>query len=68
MAAADRCNDSPVKSVVPAKPGMVILKMGLFPRIPAPEFESFAEHRHAWQGKHEGVVQYKTTAGGEKME
>lgn len=50
---------SPVKSMAESRPGVVIVKMGMFPRIPAPEFETFALHRHEWQGKHDGVVQYK---------
>lgn len=50
---------SPVKSMVKSRPGVVIVKMGMFPRIPAPEFETFALHRHEWQGKHDDVVQYK---------
>ena len=51
--------DSPVKSVVESRPGVVIVKLGMFPRIPAPEFETFALHRHEWQGKHDDMVQYK---------
>lgn len=58
---------SPVKSVTPLYPGKIILKMGLFPRIPAPEFETFALHRHPWQGVHPGVTQYKIKAFGEKL-
>lgn len=61
-----RC--SPIKSVTPTYPGKVVCKMGIFPRIPAPEWESFALHRHDWQGKHEGMVQYKIKSLGEKME
>lgn len=48
-------------------PKMYILKMGLFPRIPKPEAESFAAHRHEWQGVHEGVVQFETVRGGKKL-
>jgi hypothetical protein len=33
--------------------------MGMFPRIPAPEAESFGLHRHDWQGKHENVERYE---------
>ena len=61
-------NNSPIKSVVPALSGKVILKMGIFPRIPAPEFETFAMHRHPWQGTHNDMAQYKTKAGGEKLD
>ncbi len=58
---------SPVKSVATTKPGVVILKMGMFPRIPAPEFETFVLHRHPWQGQHEGTIQYKIRLGDEKV-
>jgi hypothetical protein len=46
---------------------MVIVKMGMFPRIPQPECESFALHRHPWQGKHDGLTQYETVKGGKKL-
>ncbi|KAI0162370.1 hypothetical protein GGR57DRAFT_453934, partial [Xylariaceae sp. FL1272] len=46
---------------------MVILKMGLFPRIPAPEMESWALYRHPWQAELRGTVKYKTLRGGETL-
>lgn len=58
---------SPIKSVAATRPGLVIVKMGIFPRIPAPEFETFALHRHEWQGQHDGTIQYKIRLGDEKM-
>jgi hypothetical protein len=58
---------SPIKSVTPLYSGKVVLKMGLFPRIPAPEFETFALHRHEWQGLHRNVELYKIKAFGEKL-
>lgn len=65
---ADRClMSSPIRSVVPSRKGKVILKLGIFPRIPAPECESFALHRHDWQGVHEGVDQYKIKLFDEKL-
>jgi hypothetical protein len=42
--------------------------MGMFPRIPDPEFETFAEHRHEWQGKHDGVKMFKIRVGGETLD
>ncbi|KAF4464506.1 glutathione-dependent formaldehyde-activating [Fusarium albosuccineum] len=57
----------PVKSITPLLPGRVIVKMGMFPRIPAPEWETFALHRHDWQGKHEGVVQWRIKVGEEQL-
>ena len=65
---ADFARTSPVKSVTPNYPGKVIVKMGMFPRIPQPEMETFADHRHDWQGTHEGVTQFKIKMGGEKFE
>ncbi|KAF2088730.1 hypothetical protein K490DRAFT_38542 [Saccharata proteae CBS 121410] len=59
---------NPIKSVVPAYKGKVVLKMGIFPRIPAPECESFALHRHDWQGVHQGMDQYKIKTFGERLE
>ena len=59
---------SPVKSVTPLYAGKVVVKLGMFPRIPQPEAESFALHRHEWQGKHEGVDQYKIKLFADKME
>ncbi|KAF2469174.1 uncharacterized protein BDR25DRAFT_289404 [Lindgomyces ingoldianus] len=61
-----RCG-CPVFSESAITPDKIILKMGLFPRIPAPEAESFAEHRHEWQGKHDGVVQFATVRGGRRL-
>lgn len=52
-------------SVPSLKPETVFLKMGMFPRIPVPEAESFAIHRQAWQGLHTGVIQYATVRGGQ---
>ena len=59
---------SPIKSVTPNIPGHIIQKMGMFPRIPRPEMETFADHRHDWQGKHEGLIQYRLTIHGNKVE
>ncbi|KAF2822479.1 hypothetical protein CC86DRAFT_330075 [Ophiobolus disseminans] len=58
---------NPIMSIAEIFPDMVILKMGIFPRIPKPECESFALHRHEWQGKHEGLVQYEIVRGGKKL-
>lgn len=46
---------------------MVIVKMGMFPRIPQPECESFALHRHPWQGKHGDLTQFEIVRGGKKL-
>lgn len=54
-------------SIAEALPALVIVKMGMFPRIPQPECESFALHRHPWQGKHEGLTQFEIVRGGKKL-
>ncbi|KAF2111008.1 Mss4-like protein [Lophiotrema nucula] len=58
---------NPIMSVPEIYPGKVVLKMGIFPRIPAPEMETFSDHRHAWQGEHDGLIQYATVRGGKKF-
>lgn len=58
---------SPIMSFPEVLSGMVIVKMGMFPRIPQPECESFALHRHPWQGKHDGLTQYELVKGGKKL-
>ena len=46
---------SPVKSVTAAYPGKIIMKMGMFPRIPQPEAQGFGQHRQSWECKHDGI-------------
>ena len=67
---ADRfnLNGSPIKSVTPNYAGKTVLKLGIFPKIPIPEWESFASQRQEWYQPLEGTIQYKTKSGGEKME
>lgn len=60
-------NDSPIMSKPAVFPTKCVMKMGLFPRIPKPQFETFAEHRHDWQGTHEGLEQYATLITGKKL-
>jgi len=61
---------SPIKSETDAasKAGKVILKTGIFEKIPKPEWESFVKDRHEWVPKQEGIIQYKGATGGEKVE
>ncbi|GAB7364372.1 hypothetical protein MBLNU230_g4915t1 [Neophaeotheca triangularis] len=59
---------NPIKSETPSYPGKVVVKMGMMPRIPQPEAESFALHRHPWQGKMDGVKQYKIKFAGPDAE
>lgn len=58
---------SPIMSIAEIYPTMVIVKMGMFPRIPQPECESFALHRHPWQGKHTDLAQFEIARGGKKL-
>ena len=59
--------DSPICSIADSAPGFIILKLGIFPRIPQPEFETFGEHRHDWQGRHPGMKTFKIAAGQEVL-
>jgi len=56
----------PIKSMTPLYEGKTILKLGIYPRVPVPEWESFATNRQEWHKPYEGTVQYKTKSGGEK--
>lgn len=56
---ADHDTISPIKSETAAYPGKVILKMGIYPRIPQPEAEGFGLHKHQWQGQHNDVDTYE---------
>ncbi|KAI8631701.1 Mss4-like protein [Xylariaceae sp. FL1651] len=58
---------NPIKAESPLMPGKVILKMGIFPRIPAPEIESFVLHRHPWEVDMEETIKYKIARGGEML-
>lgn len=61
---------SPIKSETkPASDaGKVILKLGIFEKIPKPEWESFCKDRHEWVLKHDWATQYKDKSMGSKME
>lgn len=50
------------------KAGQVILKLGIFERVPKPEFEGFAQHRQEWLKSHHTNGAFKTVVGGEKLE
>ncbi|KAL9527293.1 hypothetical protein SMMN14_08838 [Sphaerulina musiva] len=50
---------NPIKSETAAYPGKVVLKMGIYPRIPQPEMEGFGLHKHDWQGSHDGIETYE---------
>lgn len=59
---------SPIKSVTPLYEGKTVLKLGIFPKIPTPEWESFTEGKQEWEKTLEGSVLYKGKSFGEKME
>jgi hypothetical protein len=54
--------------VSPLGEGKITLKLGIFKKIPEPEWESFAIRRQIWEDPLEGTVQYKTRSFGEKLE
>jgi hypothetical protein len=43
--------------------GMIVLKLGIFDVIPAPEWEAFAVRRQKWEKSLEGCIQYKLVGG-----
>lgn len=46
-----------------------VLNLGIFPLIPQPEFELFAEHRHAWEPRIQGTKLFRfMTSSGEVEE
>jgi len=49
-------------------PGKTILKLGIYPQIPNPEWESFALKRQEWLAPQRGCTQYKIKSLGEKMD
>ncbi|EMC95080.1 hypothetical protein BAUCODRAFT_35068 [Baudoinia panamericana UAMH 10762] len=59
---------NPVQSKTALYPGKVVIKMGMFPRIPQPEAEGFGSHKHPWQGQHDGVPSYKIKWAGPEKE
>ncbi len=57
---------SPVYSVPTDDENQYVLPLGIFPRIPRPEFELFAAHKHDWEPRIEGTKCYKfMTSSGE---
>ncbi|KAH6683158.1 Mss4-like protein [Halenospora varia] len=59
---------NPIKSMTDLYKGKTILKLGIFERIPHPEWESFALKRQDWHKPFEGCTQYKIKSLGEKMD
>lgn len=43
--------------------GKIVVKLGIFPRVPMPEWEAFAIRRQDWEKPVDGCVQYKLAGG-----
>lgn len=50
---------SPVHSVPTDDSKQYVLPLGIFPRIPEPEFELFAAHKHDWEPRIAGTKMFK---------
>jgi hypothetical protein len=49
--------------VTPVMNGKIVVKLGVFPDVPQPEWEQFAIRRQPWEVPLDGCVQYKLLAG-----
>ena len=58
----------PIMSITPLYKGKTILKLGIYPKLPYPEWESFCDKRQAWEVPLDGTVQYKITSFKEKVD
>lgn len=58
----------PVKSSTPASvaAGIVNMKLGIFPEIPAPEMEIFCNDRQVWSSPVAGAKRFKVDINGEE--
>jgi hypothetical protein len=54
--------------MTPAFEGKTVLKLGIFERIPTPEWEAFVGKRQEWVRHVEGATQWRIKVGGEKVE
>lgn len=55
-------------SITPLYKGKTILKLGIYPTLPVPEWESFCDKRQSWETPFEGTIQYKIKSFGDKVE
>lgn len=46
--------------------GKVVVKLGIFEKVPEPEWEQFAVRRQPWEKAFGGCIQYKLLAGPDK--
>ncbi|KIW15803.1 hypothetical protein PV08_05853 [Exophiala spinifera] len=56
---------SPIQKITPKFPDMTDVQMGLFDRIPKPEFEVFTDRKQTWEPENEWSIpqQYETVPG-----
>jgi hypothetical protein len=54
-------------SVTPLYKGKFVLKLGLYPKLPVPEWESFAERRQPWEKPYPGTMQFKTKVSSDRF-
>ena len=48
--------------------GNVVIKLGIFEKVPRPEWEAFAVRRQEWEKPFDGLKQYKLVGGAGKEE
>lgn len=44
-----------------------VLKLGIYPKVPWPAYESYVVNRQEWEVPLEGCTQFKTTLGAETV-
>lgn len=54
-------------SITPLYKGKTILKLGIYPKLPTPEWESFASKRQTWEEPMEGTMQFTIRSLADKM-
>ena len=59
---------SPICSVPTDDATQFVLPLGIFPRIPEPEFELFAAHRHEWESRVADTKLYKFMTSSGQLE
>ncbi|KAK5940005.1 hypothetical protein PMZ80_007423 [Knufia obscura] len=57
----------PIMSMTPLYKGKIILKLGLYEKLPTPEWESFASQRQKWEVPLEDTMQFSTKSMGDKL-
>ena len=57
----------PIQSLTPLYGPVSILKLGIYDKLPVPEWESFACRRQEWEVPIEGAVQYKMKSKGDLL-